>query len=744
MFNCGRLLDELKSGILTRIHVDGTGYLLSSATDFQVSDDGCSGVLGDILRFSFTVKENTNYADFTLSFSAVEGKKAEIGEIELFRWSESECNAAPERCIFEFQDSLEDQFVRKAASNDGKHMTKPMCLVYDLSRKENFFAGQLTFDKNMFVFDMEFDPADSRLKSMVCRIPGTGYLCGEEPVSTDTLSIAKISSGRPYDLLCRWADRVKEIYKVQPAEKIVAGFITGLLVSPKAEISTSQIRRQLNSSRVQTLQKLGMDYLWISLDNIKDTIPGNWLYPNEKKFPEGLQEFLKEVQEKGMRPGFWIGFFQMCENALDFEKAKNCLIRKKDGTLSERGSWSWENTLVNGHFPIQYSIDPGKKESLDYIGNVFSSYADWGIRYHMVDFLDTGLYHAGDDTTGYDREEYLKFMRKIKTFCHPETQLLSASGSTLSFVGAVQTSRIGLDYGEGRPLEKFYPSYPATYVINGSFASMGSPNRNAVNNLAMWAFAHDRFFQCNSNMMTVDKPIPLNEAQVSATLFGISPSPVFFGDDMDQMAEDRLDLIKKVLPRCPGMPEPVDLFHRWNGEDDFLRTFVLKVTKPWGSWYVCGIFNLNDSYRKLELTPDYLNIPSGKKYRMYNFWQESYCGIFEDSKWVEIPANSAAVFRLEEQKEHPWILSTDMHVRQGDAELESVSWDPETRTLSGIAKRTPGETGNLFIIADDSFIPENANRGLMVSKSAIDMSIIIKKAIHFEHEKETWSIHFDE
>ena len=85
-----------------------------------------------------------------------------------------------------------------------------------------------------------------------------------------------------------------------------------------------------------------------------------------------------------------------------------------------------------------------------------------------------------------------------------------------------------------------------------------------------------------------------------------------------------------------------------------------------------------------------------------------------------------------------------MHIRQGDAELESVKWNPETRELSGIAKRTPGETGNIFIIADDSFIPEHFNRGLMVSKTGIDMSIIIKKCISFEHEQEQWSIRFDE
>ena len=86
----------------------------------------------------------------------------------------------PERCVFGFCDTLLDQFVHKANSNDGKHKTAPMSLVYDLTEKESFFAAQYTFDKNKFEFDMDFDPLDSSLKSLICRIPDSGYAAGKE------------------------------------------------------------------------------------------------------------------------------------------------------------------------------------------------------------------------------------------------------------------------------------------------------------------------------------------------------------------------------------------------------------------------------------------------------------------------------------------------------------------------------------------------------------------------------------
>lgn len=745
MFDASKYLQALKAGKCSGLVINDVFYQLSDAPDFQQDDQHCSGTLAGEVRFQMMFHMELDGFSTELSFSACTDTPVRIGQITLFSWQETESTPHPDRSVFAFKDDLFDQFVCKASHHDGKHTTRPMCLIYDLTEKKSFFAGQLSFYKSLFQFDLEFDPGNSTLRQLFCRINDCGYCATTEVVTLDRLYFrTDKTDSAPYRQLCQWADLVKQIHHVRLPEKIVAGFITGLLVSPKAEISTSQIRRQLHSAAVAPLRKLGMEYLWISLDNLKDTLPGNWLEPNWKKFPDGLIEFLQEVRACNVQVGFWIGLFQMCESTCDFETIKPYLIYTQKNELSPRGEWGWENTLIDGHFPRQYSLDPAKQEALEYIGKVFSTYAKWGIRYHMVDFLETGQYQMEDKKSGFDREAFLKFMRQISSFCHPDTQLLAATGASLSLIGAVPSSRIGLDYGEGRPLETFYPSYPATYVINGSFGSMGSPNRNAVNNLAMWAFAHDRFFQCSCNMMTVDKPIPLNEAIISASLFGISPSPVFFGDDMDKMAPERRELLKKVLPRCPGMPEPTDLFRRNNGEEDFVRTFVLKVEKSWGCWYVCAIFNLNDSFRRLELRPEELAMPTGKRYRMYNFWQESYCGVLDDSgKFIEISGNSAAVYRFEECKSHPWILSTDFHVRQGDAELEIVQWDENSRTLSGVVKRTAGEQGNLLIIADDSFIPEHANYNLMVSKSAIDMSIIIKKSILLKEDRATWKIHFD-
>ncbi|MBO5724189.1 MAG: hypothetical protein J6S58_05110, partial [Lentisphaeria bacterium] len=326
--------------------------------------------------------------------------------------------------------------------------------------------------------------------------------------------------------------------------------------------------------------------------------------------------------------------------------------------------------------------------------------------------------------------------------CTPDTFLLSAVGSSLSLIGAFTSARIGLDYGEARQLEENFPSYPANYVINGSLGSSGAPNRNAVQNLAMWSFAHGNFFSCNSNVMTVDKPIPLKEAQIAATLFGISPSPVFFQDDFERMSPDRLALLKKVLPRCPGMPEAVDLFTKTDVEQDFLRIFVKHIKKDWGSWSVCAVFNLNDTCRHVRLSAGELGLASEVDYLLYEFWQECYCGTFRKERIVEIPGMSCCVYRFTQKKDHPTLLSTDLHVLQGEAELQRVNWDPERMVLSGTAVYAAGERGNLFISAPENFMEKHFNKGMLAAKSALDGSLILKVPLVFEEDSLHWKVEF--
>ena len=677
---------------------------------------------------------------FSLTLTNRGDKHVGVGDITLFSYSEDDIHGdIGKRVIYDFRNSLENNYVVPVTAFDGSFDDCPMFLVSD--GKHTLLAAQMTYNCNEAHFVSKFSQ-DGRLEKVECLLPSvTCPLPPGQSFTTDSIAVYDFDEQDPLDALYGWADDVREINNPPIPEQTWAGLFPGMLHAGAAYTTEKQTLSQLEN--LGDLPKLGVRYYWISISNLLKDRPGNWLYPNDEQFSHGLLALLKKIREAGLEPGFWFNPFAMASDAIDFEKMKPYLIRKKDGTPAYRGHWGHTAPDENGNFPELFALDPAYPEVYDYIANVLKTYAEWGVRYYMIDYLGQGRYKEGEISSGYALETYLRFLRKLQDSAAPGTHFLSATGSTVAHIGAISSSRIGADYCEGRPLHKHWASYPATYVIGGSMTSCGAPHRNAINNMAMWAFADKAFFRCNSNVMTIDKPIPVSEMLITASLYGIGSSPVIFGDLLEELDPERFQILKKVLPRGKDMPLPVDLFTKLDIEEDFLRIFRLEVKKPWGTYYVCGIFNLNDEARAVKLSDTFLRIPKGVKYRLYDFWNEDYKGVMDGEKTVDILGQSAVILRIEAVRNHPWLLSTDITVRQGDSEITALEWDEKNLCIKGTAHRVPGEEGNLFFIAPDRFKVVNDNYGVIVMKSARDMSLVIKKHIVFDKADADFRIDFE-
>ena len=730
MFNYEKLLKAISAGNFT-ILLNGEKHIVSGENG-QGTIDG--------IRWRINSRNAGRFTEFSLTLTNASTATVSVGDITLFSHTEDDIHGnLDDRIIYDFRNSLGDNAVLPVTASNGVFDNCPMFLVTD--GQQTFLAAQMTYNSNEIHFHSHFaqsgqlERATCDLATPPCPLPPNSSF------TTDAVAIYHFQTCDPLDALFAWADDVRKANHPNLPDQTWGGFGPGTLIKDPGYTTEQKIIDQIEN--IGVLPKLGVKYVWISISNLLGALPGNWLYPNDVTFPHGLHAILEKIRAAGLVPGFWLNPFAIAKNAIDFPRMEPYLIRNQDGTPASRGKWLFAAPDADGNLPDLFALDPKYPEVFAYIQNVLQTYASWGIRYYMIDFLEDGRYRKGEISDGYALENYLKFMRKLQEFAAPDTHFLSATGSSVVHIGAISSSRIGMDYCEGRALHKHWPSYPATYVIGGSIRSCGAPNRNAINNMAMWAFADHAFFRCNSNMMTVDKPIPLNEAQITASLYGISSSPVFFGDHFKMLDHDRLELVKKILPRGKDMPLPVDLFTKVNVEQDFIRVFRLEIQKPWGVYYICAIFNLNDTMRTIHLTDSFLRIPTGKRYRLYDFWNEEYRGAFTGETHVEVPGQSAMVLRIEEYKDHPWLLSTDITVRQGDAEVFGLKWDEKELCLNVTAHRAPGEEGNLFFIAPDKFKIVNDNYGFLVFKSAKDMSLIIKKHIRFETEDVDFKIPFE-
>jgi alpha-galactosidase len=452
----------------------------------------------------------------------------------------------------------------------------------------------------------------------------------------------------------------------------------------------------------------------------------------------------------GFKLGLWCGAFWMCSAVKEGVARMGDAMLRRDGepvVASPEWSYGAAGLLPRGKRPCLYSLDPTHPKTRALLRRIFRTYRKWGIRYFMVDFLNavsgsTPGHVTYDDYHDRSLIKGPQVLRRglevVREAAGPDTYLLSSSGPTLQNVGCVDACRVGSDYGEGRALNPESYFYPATFVINS--AEFWTSHRYASDNMAATYFTHRKLYLNDSgNVLTLDKPMPLCEAYLVATIFGLGGGPVMLGDDIDRISEERLALIKKVFPRTPEVAKPVDLFD--SPAPDYPKLFHRRVAAAWGEWDIVGVLNYGSEPLVLPVALSRLGLGPAGRCRLWEFWDEQYRGTVTGEFRATVPPHSARLYRLAAARAHPWVLSTDMHVMQGETELREVRWDEETMTLSGRATRPAGETGNLFVHAPPGLRVENP-RGHWIAKDAAEGSLIIRCRLDFGEAPAEWSLRF--
>lgn len=608
--------------------------------------------------------------------------------------------------------------------------------------------GFVTLDRvtTFHEFDYEEGGGLTRLQA-VCDFEGWELAAGGE-VAAETLMIE--ARADLHASLHEWADRVAARYDPPIWPKIPGGWLGWAWVDGfTVERYEDVVMRNARAVR-RRLPGFDIEYIWVSIGNIEDGMPGNWTEWDDTNFPHGHEWLVDELDKLGFKLGFWSGAFWISSALPDLvEELRDAMLFKDGEPLISCMRWNYgaSAAMPPEQRPHHYSLDPTHPKAQAFLRGVFETCREWGVRYYMIDFLHA-ISGATPGSTDYDDyhdkslirspQVYREGLRVVREAAGPETYLLSSSGPTIHNVGLMDACRVGNDYGEGRALYPHSYFYPATFVINA--ADFWTSHRHASDNMAANYYTHRKLYLNDAgNVMTVDKPIPVCEAQITATIFGLCGGPVMLGDDIDRISEERLALIKKVFPRTPQVAVPLDLFDA--PAPDYPKLFHQRVMSDWGSWEVVGVLNYGDEPLTLDVPFAPLGLDPAQPQWLWEFWNEQYLGVATGQFRALVPPRSARLYRLTACATHPWVLSTDMHVMQGQVELADVAWDPAAMTLSGAATRPAGETGNIFIIAPKGLRVE-APAGWWIAKDAEDESLIIRGQLSFGEGPVEWSIGF--
>lgn len=536
----------------------------------------------------------------------------------------------------------------------------------------------------------------------------------------------------PYEALETWAAQTAAIYEPHLQELPPVGWNGGAWnVCVEGQNRDDFTMANAHAIR-ERLKGFDVGYIWISQASMKDYIPGNWENENRNEFPDGLKPFFEKLADLGYKGGLWVSpfwFFSEAEGMLQAHE-DHLLCDASGEPICRDASWSWAYEDDSPWYHMnKYYLDGSHPKTMEYVKRLFARYRDMGVRYYMLDFLEIVKDSVLFDQTKTPQQAGCSMLKVVREAAGPDTHIQTAVSSSPGFAGIIDAARIGRDFGEGRPME-------------GEGALCDWRNANSVlhdlhyantlyflKNTAGSYFTHRTLYWNDLNAMTIDKPYPYEHAKIVTTLFGLSGSPIMLSDNYVTMDTERLNLVKMCLPRTEFSARPADLFERVQPED-YCRIMKLMITTQWDSYLLAGVFNVDDTPLELALDFSALGLDPAQKYVVYEYWNNEYLGVYKDRYLCQIPANSCKLYRIMQCKTHPWLMSTDMHIQQGAAEVTGLEWDESTKTLRGSFSRPDGERGNAYILAPKEFHLLNP-AGKNVLKDLLDFNVIIKVPLHF-------------
>jgi len=269
--------------------------------------------------------------------------------------------------------------------------------------------------------------------------------------------------------------------------------------------------------------------------------------------------------------------------------------------------------------------------------------------------------------------------------------------------------------------------YPATSAIN-SGAVWSGPQHALLNQATNWYTHRKLYLNDSGNVLTVDRPLPLSDAQVHATIHALSGGPTMLGDDLETIDDERLALIKRTLPRSREVARPVNLFDA--AHPRMPSVFHRRIELSWGSFDVVAVYNFAESEHVERVSLRDLRLDPGLDYLVWEFWNCEYMGRVNDALLARVPPRSVKVYRIVRDPGSPVLLGSDMHLLMGEMEVRDCRWDPRAQALSGAAARPGGERGSLYVRAPAT-VRVAEPRGLYVAKDARDKSLVIRIPLSF-------------
>lgn len=558
-----------------------------------------------------------------------------------------------------------DMMVQRAECLKNDFYTADYMLVGNRSKNVYFLAGFLTFGRQLGSFRLAFDPSAYNFASFraVCELDGCRLDAQKELIS-ETLFLNM--SDLPEKALADYAERVRHGAPRQPCARPTIGW--GTWDYYFAKITEDDV---LENARWLAKRRTEFPVEYIQLDDGFQKCEGDWLITNER-FPHGLKWLAREIKKLGFKPALWLCPYLASRESSLYQKHPNWVIRDANG----------EPVRVQGYttthvYPLDCSLPAVRAWVREFGRTVVRDYG-----YHYIK-LDCGNVRTMNRAGVLADRQWTKARAMHEGFKAlragmGEKALLLGGCLFGQSIGIVDAMRVGGDVGarwDASQVDKHHgerDNYPGPgFVVRAIQATMNC------------AFQNGKWWQTDPDYLIVRpkgdcSELSDDDARTWASVVGLNGGLMILADRMTALPEERLDILRKVLPGYPGAARTVDFF-----KDTTPTKFSLAVENDSEQWHVAALINMRQPARIREEKLDFqeLGLNPETPYHVFDFWAGKYRGIFKGGYQATLAMHQCRVLAIRAVTGLPQLVGTDLHITQGGVELKAARFDPKTGSL---------------------------------------------------------------
>ena len=437
----------------------------------------------------------------------------------------------------------------------------------------------------------------------------------------------------------------------------------------------------------ENLKQFGMEHC--QLDDGYDHVSRrlwvkNW---DPVKFPNGPEWLAKYIKSKGLIPGLWTVPYCYSVNDADPE----WFLRDDEGNILMDYQGGGELDFTREDVIQEYWIP------------LWQEFKRQGWEYHKFDIGNTAYMwhtyqHNFSDTTMSAYDASVHTMKIWREIMGPEVWHTNHPDADGGRMGFLDVAGLGRDPGVGwermnNMLEVIsnntYQNHIIWYSDPDCIVLRGKPTRAD--------YAHREFGKVDY--------LTFEEAKTCASLLSLSGMQYLSGDDLLNLEEERMTLLKKTIPALPIFP--VDLFGRGRDHANYPEIMDLKVNQNARVYDVVAVTNWENTPKTGTISFEKeLSLEAGQKYVVFDFWKEELIGEFYNDFQFEIPPHGTRVFFIHKQSDQPLLLGTNRHI-SGTFGIENVNWEESEKIFSGVSKTVPGVQYSLYFSIPENFKIEN-------------------------------------